>query len=130
MGSDDRDHSSGSPGARADQRWALLVPVAAAFLLPVVQAAAQPDGRELFEARIRPLLIDRCYACHNTATSADGGLALDSRDGLRAGGDSGPAIVPGDPAASLLVRVLRHEVEGLKMPKDSGRLSAEAIADV
>jgi hypothetical protein len=88
-----------------------------------------PADEAFFEARIRPVLIDRCYACHNAATVAEGGLAVDSRDGLLDGGDSGPALVPGKPAESLLVRVLKHEVDGLKMPKDSGRLAPESIAD-
>jgi len=87
------------------------------------------EERELFEGRIRPVLVERCYACHNAATTAEGGLAVDSREGLRTGGHSGPALVPGDPRGSLLVRVLRHEVDGLKMPKDSGRLPAEVVAD-
>jgi len=85
---------------------------------------------ELFEARIRPLLVDRCYSCHNAEGTADGGLAVDSREGLLTGGDSGPALVPGDPAGSLLLGVLRHEVDGLKMPKDSGKLDNATLADL
>ena len=85
---------------------------------------------DLFESRIRPMLVDRCYSCHNSAGTADGGLAVDSRDGLLTGGDSGPAVVPGDPAASLLLSVLRHEVDGIKMPKDSGKLDDATLADV
>ncbi|MEI7861112.1 MAG: c-type cytochrome domain-containing protein, partial [Planctomycetota bacterium] len=85
---------------------------------------------ELFESRIRPLLVDRCYSCHNAEGTADGGLAVDSREGLLTGGDSGPALVPGDPAGSLLLSVLRHEVDGLKMPKDSGKLDDATLADL
>lgn len=85
---------------------------------------------ELFESRIRPMLVDRCYSCHNSAGTADGGLAVDSRDGLLTGGDSGPAVVPGDPAGSLLLSVLRHEVDGIKMPKDSGKLDDATLAAV
>jgi hypothetical protein len=76
------------------------------------------------------MLVDRCYSCHNSAGTADGGLAVDSRDGLLTGGDSGPAVVPGDPAGSLLLNVLRHEVDGIKMPKDSGKLDDATLADV
>ena len=85
---------------------------------------------ELFETRIRPMLVDRCYSCHNSAGTADGGLSVDSRDGLLTGGDSGPAVVPGDPAGSLLLSVLRHEVDGIKMPKDSGKLDDATLVDV
>ena len=95
--------------------------------------AAEPDpGR--FESRIRPLLVARCLACHSGAKTS-GGLALDSRDGWARGGDSGPAIVPGDPAASLLVRAVRG-LDGVSaMPPEEDhngvplpRLTAEEIA--
>ncbi len=110
------------------------VSLAVLFISTVSTGPAQPaaasEDFELFESRIRPMLVDRCYSCHNSAGTADGGLAVDSRDGLLTGGDSGPAIVAGDPAASLLLSVLRHEVDGIKMPKDSGKLDAATLADV
>ena len=92
-------------------------------------AAAAADDAEFFESRIRPVLVERCYSCHNSAETADGGLAVDSRAGLLAGGDSGAAVVPGDPTSSYLMMVLRHEVEGVKMPKDSGKLDDATLAD-
>ncbi len=79
-----------------------------------VHAGAQPAGPspeqvEFFETEIRPLLAEQCFQCHGAALETPfGGLRLDSRDGLLAGGDSGPAVVPGDPAASPLV----HRVQG------------------
>src|SRR4051794_8873702 len=82
------------------------------------RAAADPppDGRAFFEQRIRPLLAGHCYKCHSgAAKKRKGGLALDTRDGVRAGGNAGPAIVPGDPDKSLLVRAVRHTDEDLKM---------------
>ena len=50
---------------------------------------------EFFESRIRPLLVDNCFDCHTD--DEKGGLRLDSRDALLKGGETGPAIVPGDP---------------------------------
>ena len=73
-------------------------------LLAGVHAGAQPAGPspeqvEFFETEIRPLLAEQCFQCHGAALETPfGGLRLDSRDGLLAGGDSGPAVVPGDPA--------------------------------
>ena len=59
---------------------------------------------EFFESRIRPVLIDHCHSCHSaTADRIRGGLRLDTREAWRKGGDSGPAVVPGDPEASLLI---------------------------
>jgi hypothetical protein len=100
--------------------------------LPSAAPAQQPNARgvELFEKKIRPVLLAECYSCHSAeaqkAKKLRGGLLLDSRDGLRKGGDSGPAIVPGKPGDSLLVRALRHE--SVKMPP-RGKLSAAVIAD-
>jgi len=84
-------------------------------------------GLELFEKRIRPVLVGQCYECHSAeAKTLRAGLLLDSRDGLRQGGDSGPAVVPGKPDESLLLGALRYE--GFEMPP-SGKLADEVIAD-
>ncbi len=59
-------------------------------------------GMEFFEARIRPVLVKHCYSCHALETgTAKGGLRLDTRASIRAGGERGPAVVPGDPNASF-----------------------------
>ncbi len=85
----------------------------------------QESDLEFFETQIQPLLIAHCYSCHSeSATSIKGGLRLDTREGARVGGDSGPAIVPGDTAKSLLMSAVRYD--GLEMPPD-GRLSDTQI---
>ncbi len=72
---------------------------------------------DLFEKVVRPVLVDRCYSCHSAkAEKLKGGLLLDTREGLRKGGDLGPSIVPGDPERSLLVKALRWTDDDLKMP--------------
>src|SRR5262245_38099745 len=79
--------------------------------------AAHPTkaGIEFFEKKIRPVLVSKCYKCHaESSASVKGGLLLDTRDGLRKGGESGAAIVPGDSQSSLLMEALRFE--GLEMP--------------
>ncbi len=91
-------------------------------------ASSTDAGIEFFEARIRPLLVKNCYECHSgQAKKIEGKLRLDSRDALRHGGESGPAVVPGDPQGSLLVRALRYEDH--EMPP-KGKLPSSAIADV
>lgn len=90
-------------------------------------AAAAPV--EFFEKRIRPVLAERCYRCHNSTDAARGGLALDHRTGLLKGGRSGPALVPGDSQRSLLLRVIRHEIDGQRMPAEDGKLDAKTIDD-
>lgn len=99
-----------------------------ASLVPLAHAAPPaPDGNDFFEQKIRPVLVRHCYACHSAeAKKLKGGLRLDTRDGMRRGGDSGPALVPGQPAKSLLLQALRYE--GPEMPP-KGRLSAAVVAD-
>src|SRR5579863_8524489 len=88
------------------------------------------DQVEFFEKKIRPVLAESCYACHSAKrVPPKGGLRVDTRDGLRKGGDSGPAIVPGDPAASLLVKAVSYQDPDLKMPPN-GKLSDNEIADL
>jgi hypothetical protein len=92
--------------------------------------AADSAGIDFFEKKIRPLLSDRCYGCHSAkATKLRGGLRLDSRDEILAGGNSGPAIVLGDPSRSLLIKAVRHTDPDLKMPPKK-KLSAEEVADL
>jgi hypothetical protein len=94
--------------------------------------AAGPDGAgvEFFERRVRPLLVKHCYSCHSAeARKLRGGLRLDFAEGVRKGGTSGPALVPGNPAASLLIRAVRYEDKRLRMPP-GGKLSDAEIADL
>ncbi|MEI6235260.1 MAG: DUF1553 domain-containing protein [Planctomycetota bacterium] len=84
---------------------------------------------EFFETRIRPVLVEQCYSCHNTAKTQDGGLALDDRASLLKGGDEGVIVVAGKPEASKLIPILRHEVKGTLMPKKGGKLDERIVAD-
>ncbi len=102
---------------------------AAVLLLCGSTSAGQTDveGVQFFEKKIRPVLVERCYKCHSTtAKKVQAGLVLDTRRAVRAGGKRGPAVVPGNPADSLLIEAIRHE--SLQMPPD-GRLSDSVIAD-
>ena len=95
-------------------------------------AAPAPDDEALafFEERIRPVLADKCYRCHATgAKKVRGDLLLDSRGGLLDGGASGPAIVPGDADASLLIQAVRYADEDFEMPPKE-QLEPEVIADL
>ncbi|MBS0204821.1 MAG: DUF1553 domain-containing protein [Planctomycetes bacterium] len=122
---------------RPDSGWVPWSPGPAVLLLvialvaPLSIGAAEPTAAQLefFESRIRPVLIDQCYECHNTAKSAEGGLAVDQRSALIKGGDGGVIIVPGKPAESRLLAILRHEIEQIKMPQGGAKLDAQVIAD-
>ena len=87
------------------------------------------DEVRFFEERIRPVLVERCIECHGDKTpKPKGGLRLDTREGLLKGGHSGPAVVPGNPEASLLIRAVRGTDPDLQMPPKQ-RLDAKAVAD-
>ena len=86
------------------------------------------EGIEFFEKAIRPVLVDRCFACHGARVKKPkGGLVLETRAGMLQGGDSGPAIVPGDPESSRLIQAIRYHDEALRMPP-KGRLAPEEVA--
>jgi hypothetical protein len=87
--------------------------------------AESPDDLAFFESKIRPVLENHCLKCHNSE-KRKGGLTLDHKDASLRGGDSGPAVVPGNPADSLLISALRYE--NFEMPPD-GRLPDDVIAD-
>jgi hypothetical protein len=76
-----------------------------------------PEQFAFFEKHIRPVLVKECYSCHaTTAKKVRGGLTLDTRAGIRKGGDIGPAVVPGDARNSLILAALRHARAELEMP--------------
>ena len=84
---------------------------------PGSDAPITPEQEAFFEAKIRPVLTMQCGKCHsNAAEKLRGGLRLDSREALRLGGDSGPAIVPGSPDESLLIQAIRYRDDDLRMP--------------
>jgi hypothetical protein len=84
--------------------------------------------RDFFEKEVRPLLVKRCFECHDGKTTK-GGFSLASAHGWQTGGDSGPAILPGKPDDSLLIRSIRYTDEDYLMPpKKKGKLPDEEIA--
>jgi hypothetical protein len=97
----------------------LLVPFAA-----VTQSAAQSRDARFFDERVAPILEKRCLGCHNEELK-NGNISFLDRESLLHGGTLGPAIIPGNPAQSLLIAALRHEGE-LQMPPGP-KLSSKEI---
>lgn len=95
-----------------------------------VQPWGAEAGSEFFETKIRPVLAEHCYECHSAkAAKVKGGLRVDGRQELLAGGGSGPAIVPGKSEASLLLAAITHRDPDLAMPPKKPRLPEAVIAD-
>ncbi|QDV34657.1 PSD1 and planctomycete cytochrome C domain-containing protein [Tautonia plasticadhaerens] len=99
-----------------------------AGLVPMpVADATDRQAIEFFEARVRPVLVERCLGCHGPEDQkAD--LRLDSASAIRRGGDSGPVVEPGDPEASPLVWAIRYD-DVVQMPPD-GKLDDSVVADL
>ena len=111
---------------------ARIVVVLLVLVIPSRQRASgadSPAGVELFETRIRPVLVESCFECHSAdADQIEGELTLDNRANVLRGGRSGAVIVPGDPDASRLLQALQYKDAELQMPPGE-KLSDEVIAD-
>ena len=85
---------------------------------------------EFFESRIRPILVNHCYKCHSESSKqSKGGLRLDSRESTIKGGDSGPAIIPGNVNDSLIIQAVAYDGGFYDMPP-SGKLTEIQISDL
>tara|TARA_B110000495_G_scaffold110373_1_gene95512 strand:+ start:132 stop:4223 length:4092 start_codon:yes stop_codon:yes gene_type:complete len=91
--------------------------------------AKQESQSDFFESRIRPVLVEHCYECHNSSNQAEAELALDWRSGIRTETEHGTSVVPGKSDESLLLKVIKHQVEGLEMPDGGVKLEPGVIAD-
>jgi hypothetical protein len=87
----------------------------ALLLLAAITASADSPGDQHFTDKVKPLLESRCISCHGP-DKVKGGLRMDSRPALLKGGDTGPALVPGKPAESLLLQAVLHSKKDLEMP--------------
>jgi hypothetical protein len=132
--------TASSPAALAS--WVGLSILAAALATQFAAADSQMAGEapvsppptltadevKFFESKIRPILIANCYGCHSVSSGKSrGGLRLDTRDAMLSGGDSGPAVVPGDVDSSLLIRAVRYLDGDYEMPP-AGKLNDGDIA--
>jgi hypothetical protein len=100
--------------------------IALAVAISLAAGARGAEPADFFESKVRPIFVNHCEKCHG-AEKQKGGLRLDSRRGWQTGGDGGPAIRPGKPDESLLVRAVRRTDARLRMPPDR-ELSAMEIA--
>src|SRR5678815_1115228 len=102
------------------------------LVLPALMLAAEPGPEQLgfFEKNVRPVLVNRCYGCHSAETKPAGFLRVDDRNGLLKGGDSGPAVVPGDPEKSLIIQRITHKDPKRRMPKEGGLVTEAELANI
>ena len=118
----------GNSNTSAPAWWsAALIVLLLHIPAPTSFAEDAPESSKHFAESVVPILKQHCYECHShEANTAEGGLVLDSRRGWSIGGDSGPAIVPGEPVNSLLLTAVNYANTDLQMPPD-GKLSRRDI---
>ena len=112
------------------------IPLLAALLLSALTATAavppsKPSAADLafYEQTVKPILAGACFECHShEAKKFKGGLALDSTAAILKGGDTGPALVPGDVEKSLLIKAVRYTDTDLQMPPKNKKLGSDQIA--
>jgi cytochrome c553 len=111
--------------SRTTRSIAIAIAVAAAW-----PARAGENRIDFFESRIRPLLAESCYGCHSArAKKLQANLRLDTREGVLGGGDNGPALVPGKPEESLILKAVSYRDADLQMPPRK-KLEERQIADL
>ncbi len=122
--------AAGKPATAPACRTPTLLPAACGCRHPVVEGPITPEQLSFFEAKIRPVLIDNCYKCHSASSDKiKANFVLDTREGIRKGGDLGVAVVPGNLEESLLIQAVRYKDDDLKMPPKT-KLPDEVIADL
>src|SRR5262245_15364678 len=109
---------------RSILRLLICIALVDAGTLTAADPPVSPQQADFFEKRIRPVLVEHCFACHGEKKQ-EGGLRLDSRERLLKGGDGGPVVVPGKPDESELIEAIRQTGD-LKMPP-KGKLSSETV---
>ena len=99
------------------------------LLLPVVAShSAESEGDVFFREKVQPILSKNCFKCHSHGEKMKANLLVDSRDALLTGGDTGPAIVPGDPAKSLLIEAVAYKNPDMQMPPKGEKLTDAQVA--
>jgi hypothetical protein len=112
--------------ARRLARLSLAVWLYGVFSIVVAGAETPGPDIEFYERKIRPLLTERCYECHSRGSKRlEGGLALDTRAGISAGGENGPIINSNKPDESLILAVVNYDGD-IQMPP-AGKLSSQEI---
>ena len=111
------------------KRTICLTAMLVTSLLSTSSHSARADERDdFFEAKIRPVLVRTCFRCHGDAKTG-GALRIDSREMLLKGGESGPAIVPGKPEESLLIKAIQRQADVSAMPPEKDKaLRADQVA--
>ena len=114
--SDHQPWSAAGSYGRLPTLFPALITCAAAVVLSEPVKAQEVAGMEFFEKKVRPILVERCYECHSSEKKIKGGLHLDTAEGWRKGGDTGPAVIPGEVEKSLLIKAIRYHDPDMQMP--------------
>ncbi|HZQ48274.1 MAG TPA: DUF1549 domain-containing protein, partial [Verrucomicrobiae bacterium] len=111
--------------------FGLILGFLASPALSAEETKLSPEQLDFFEKKIRPIFVENCYKCHShDSEKIKGGLLLDTRDGVLKGGETGPAVVPGNLEKSLLIVAVHYTNKDLQMPPNDRQLEAGQIHDL
>jgi mono/diheme cytochrome c family protein len=113
---------------RLDSQNMRAIPFAILLISAVAAHSAESQGDTFFREKVQPILSKSCFKCHSHGEKMKANLLVDSREALLTGGDTGPAIVPGDPAKSLLIEAVAYTNKDLQMPPKGEKLTDAQIA--
>lgn len=98
---------------------------------PALAADVPPEQAEFYLNTVLPIFAENCYKCHSAEGGKNkGGLTLDTREAVLKGGDTGAAVVPGEPGKSLLLTAVSYKDPDLQMPPKGDRLTAKQVTDL
>src|SRR5688572_10245228 len=105
--------------------------LASLIAVPVLAQEPTKEQAEFYTNKILPIFAENCYRCHSAEGGKDkGALTLDSRDAILKGGDTGPAVVPGNPEKSLLITAVSYTDNELQMPPKGEKLTPAQMTDL
>ncbi len=101
------------------------------FAVPVCAQEASKEGQDFYLNKVLPILAENCFRCHSAEGGKDkGGLTLDSKDAMLKGGDTGPAVVPGNVEKSLLITAVTYKDADLQMPPKGEKLTPAQVEEL
>jgi mono/diheme cytochrome c family protein len=105
--------------------------LASLVAIPAFAQEISKEHADFYINKVLPIFAENCYRCHSAEGGKDkGGLTLDTREAMLKGGETGPAVVPGDAEKSLLIKAVGYKDSDLQMPPKGEKLTDAQVAEL